>query len=169
MGILSQEVSKMRALVRWDPYREMIALHDAMDRLFEDAFVLTPRWGWAADTLAVDMYETDDALVVKAALPGVSEDDIDVQIRGDVLTIKAEAKAEEERNEFGWYIRERRYGAWQRSLRLPFEVKGKKAKAELENGILTITIPKAESVLETIKIKVQKALPKISLPKLGKK
>ena len=168
-AILGEEVSAMTDLVRWNPYREMLALHDSIDRLFADAFSPTPWSGsWGAGTLAVDMYETDKALVVKAALPGVSEDDIDVQVRGDVLTIKAESKAEEEEERFGWHIRERRYGVWQRTLRLPVEVKGGKAKAELENGILTITLPKSESVLDAIKIKVQKVLPKVSLPRLKK-
>ena len=154
-----------------------------MDRLFEEAFVparsmwfdwstwpaMTGAWRWG-DNLPVDMYETDDAVVVKAALPGVHEDDIDIEERDGVLTIKAESKAEDEHDEYGWHIRERRYGMWQRSLRLPTEVKADKAKAELSDGILTITLPKVRAGKPLVnKIKVNRILPKIRLPKIGKK
>ncbi len=173
----------MANIMRWDPYRDLITMREAMDRLFEEAFVPVrgslfdwPTWPTRAglwrwgDNLPVDMYETDDAIVVKAALPGVHEDDIDIEERDGILTIRAESKAEDERHEFGWHIRERRYGLWQRSVRLPTEVKADKAKAELSDGILTITLPKARTGKRLVnKIKVSRILPKIKLPKIGKR
>jgi HSP20 family protein len=160
-----------------------MTVREMMDRLFEEAFVPVRRslWDWPAwpfetdfwrwgDNLPVDMYETDDAIVVKAALPGVREEDIDIEERNGILTIRAESKAEDERHTFGWHIRERRYGLWQRSLRLPTEVKVNKAKAELCDGILTITLPKAHAGKPLVnKIKVSRILPKIRLPKIGKR
>ncbi len=173
----------MANLMRWDPYRELMTMREAIDRLFEEAFVPVrrdwfdwPAWPWATDfwrwgdNLPIDMYETDDAIVIKAALPGVHEDDIDIEERNGILTIRAESKAEDERHEYGWHIRERRYGMWQRSLRLPTEVKANKAKAELSDGILTITLPKAHAGKPLVnKIKVSRILPKIRLPKIGRK
>ncbi|RLC59009.1 MAG: Hsp20/alpha crystallin family protein [Chloroflexi bacterium] len=149
----------MTSLVRWEPFRDLISLREAMDRLFEESFV-RPRTGWlaplGAETLAVDMYETDDAIVVKTAIPGVKPEDVDVSIAGDTLTIKGETKAEEEVKEENYIRRERRYGSFCRSLTLPVPVVADDAEAEFENGILTLTLPKAEEVRpKTIKVKAK--------------
>ena len=87
----------MARLVRWEPFRDMMSLRDAMDRMFEESLIRPPTsFGpWAAGTLAVDMYETDDSIIVKAAVPGVSADDIQVSVAGDTLTIKAESTEED--------------------------------------------------------------------------
>lgn len=149
----------MAELVRWEPFRELISLREAMDRLFEESFVRP--FGWlattGAETLAIDMYETDNDIVVKAAIPGVKPEDIDVTISGDVLTIKGEVKEEKEVKEESYIRKERRYGTFCRSVTLPIEVDVDKAKAEYENGILTLTLPKAEAAKpKVIKVKARK-------------
>jgi HSP20 family protein len=126
-----------------------------MDRLFEESVV-----GWMAPLgdgkLAVDMYATDEEVVVKTAAPGVKPEDIDVNITGDVLIIRGETKAEEKVEEANCIRQERRYGAFSRSLALPSTVVADKATAEFENGVLTLTLPKAEEVRpKTIKVKAK--------------
>ena len=149
----------MADLIRWEPFRDLISLREAMDRLFEESFVW-PRAGWLAplgpETLAVDMYETDEDVVIKTSVPGVKPEDIDITITGDTLTIKGEVKAEEKVEKANYIRRERRYGAFSRSLTLPTSVVAEKAKAEFENGVLTLTLPKAEEVKpKTIKVKAK--------------
>jgi len=136
----------MSNLIRWEPAREMMTLREAMDRLFDDAFTrpLSLRDSWSVP--AIDMYQTDDEIVVKAALPGIKADEVQINITGEVLTLKGEMKHEEEKKEKAWHIHEQRWGAFERSVALPTEVTADKAKAEFENGILTITLPKAEEV-----------------------
>ncbi|RJP46827.1 MAG: Hsp20/alpha crystallin family protein [Anaerolineaceae bacterium] len=136
----------MSNLIRFEPMREMITLREAMDRLFNDAF--TPSagatGGWQVP--AVDLYQTDDEVVVKASLPGMKSDDVQISITGDMLSLKGEFKQEEEKKEKAYHLREQRYGAFERTFPLPTAVVPDKAKAEFENGILTITLPKAEEV-----------------------
>ena len=152
----------MSNLIRWEPAREMMSLRDAMDRLFDDAFTrpLSIRDNWSVP--AVDMYQTDDEIVVKAALPGIKADEVQINITGEVLTLKGEVKHEEEKTsspkgkEIAWHIREQRYGSFERSVVLPTDVVADKAKAEFENGILTITLPKADEVKpRTITVKAK--------------
>ena len=136
----------MSNLIRWEPAREMMSLRDAMDRLFDDAFTrpLSLKDAWSVP--AIDMFQTDDEIVVKAALPGIKADEVQINITGEVLTLKGEVKHEEEKKEKAWHIREQRYGSFERSVVLPTDVIADKAKADFENGILTITLPKAEEV-----------------------
>ena len=152
----------MSNLIRWEPAREMMSLRDAMDRLFDDAFTrpLFLRDNWSVP--AIDMYQTDDEIVVKAALPGIKADEVQINITGEVLTLKGEVKQEEEKTtspqekEKAWHIREQRYGSFERSVVLPNDVVADKAKAEFANGILTITLPKAEEVKpRTITVKAK--------------
>jgi HSP20 family protein len=139
----------MTNLVRWEPFRDLVSLREAMDRLFEESFV-RPQTDWLAPTeagaLAVDMYETDDAVVVKSAIPGIKPEDIDIIVAGDTLTIKGETKSEEEVKEENYVRREMRYGSFARTLAVPTSVVADKAEAEFENGVLTLTLPKAEEV-----------------------
>ena len=136
----------MSNLIRWEPAREMMTLREAMDHLFDDAFTrpLTLRDGWSAP--AIDMYQTDDEVVVKASLPGVKADEVQINITGEVLTLKGETRQVEEKKDKAWHMREQRWGAFERAIALPTEVVADKAKAEFENGILTIFLPKAEEV-----------------------
>ena len=135
----------------------MITLRDAMDRLFDDAFTRPLRLNdghWSVP--AVDMYQTDNEIVVKAAIPGVKTDEVQINVTGEVLTIKGEMKEKGEVTEKAYHLREQRWGMFERTLALPTEVIADKAKAEFENGILTITLPKAEEVRpKTINIKTK--------------
>ena len=149
----------MTNLVRWEPFRDLVSLREAMDRLFEESFV-RPRTTWLApigvEALAVDMYETDDAVVVKSAIPGIKPEDLEISVTGDTLTIKGETRAEEEVKEENYIRRECRYGSFCRSLAIPVSVVADEAEAEFENGVLTLTLPKAEEVKpRAIKVKAK--------------
>ncbi|MGB9777007.1 MAG: Hsp20/alpha crystallin family protein [Anaerolineae bacterium] len=144
-------------LMRWEPFRELVSLREAMNRLFEESFVRPwgafPRW----EGPAVDMYETDTAVVVKAAMPGVDPKDVEINVTGDTLTIRGEVKKEEEVKEEKYLRRERYYGSFCRSFLLPTQVVADDAEAVFENGVLTLTLPKAEEVKpKTIKVKAKK-------------
>lgn len=139
----------MTDLARWDPLRGSVSLRHAMDRLLQESFV-RPFGSWPfldgeEQTLALDLSETADKLVVEASLPGFDADDVDVSIVGNTLTIKGEKKQEEEKEEKGKYhLRERRYGAFQRTITLPVDVDADATEAVFENGELKLTMPKVE-------------------------
>ena len=152
----------MSNLIRWEPAREMMSLRDAMDRLFDDAFTrpLSLKDAWSVP--AIDMFQTDDEIVVKAALPGIKADEVQINVTGEVLTLKGEVRQDEEKTsslkgkEKAWHIRDERFGSFERSVALPTDVVADKAKAEFENGILTITLPKADEVKpRTITVKAK--------------
>ena len=148
----------MSNLTRWEPAREMMTLREAMDRLFDDAFTrpLSLRDGWSMANPAIDMYQTDNDVVVKASIPGIKSDEVQINIIGDILTLKGEVQQEEERNDRAWHIREHRFGSFERSVVLPTDVKSDQAEAVFENGILTVTLPKADEVKpRTINIKAK--------------
>jgi HSP20 family protein len=135
----------MSSLVRWDPFVRSDPLSNAMDRLFENA--LAPVWrrpGIPGVDAAMDMYETDDSIVVKVSAPGVKPEDVQVSVVGDTLTIRGEFKSEEKVENGQYLCRELARGQFVRSLTLPGVVQADNANAEFENGILTIAIPKAE-------------------------
>jgi len=147
----------MSNLTRWEPVREMMTLREAMDRLFDDAFTrpLSLRdGGWS--TPAIDMYQTGNDVVVKTALPGFKADDVQINVTGEVLTIRGEMKRDEEQKEKSWYVREHRWGSFERSISLPTDVVSEKAQADFDNGVLTITLPKAEELKpKTITVKAK--------------
>jgi HSP20 family protein len=116
-----------------------------MDRLFEDFLGRWPaRMGDGTAEPAVDVFDTPEAVVVKAQIPGVSKEHIQVDVTEDVLTLKGEMKEEETKEEKNYYRREFRYGAFARSIPLPATVKGDQATAQLKEGILEIRIPKSD-------------------------
>ena len=127
------------AIERWDPFREAISLREAMNSLLQESFV---RPGGPA-ALPLDVSETEDEYVVKASLPGVRPEDVQITVQGDTLTIRGETKAEEEKGE-RWHLRERRFGAFERSVTLSSPVHSDKAEARYDDGVLTLTLPKAE-------------------------
>ncbi len=145
----------MSNLIRWEPMRDIMSLREAMDRLFDDAF--TRPIGLIGTTLpAIDLYQTNDAVVVKAALPGFKPEDVQVSVTGDVLTLRGEYKQNEEQKNATYHLREQRYQSFERSVMLPTQVETEKAKADFENGILTIVLPKSEEVKpKTITIKTK--------------
>ncbi len=149
----------MSNLTRWEPVREMVTLRDAMDRLFDDAF--TRPWGLTdggrgMGMPAVDMYQTDDDVVVKMAVPGIKPEDVQISVTGDTLSIKGEMKEKSDNKQKAYHIREQRWGSFERTLALPTDVRADKAQAEFENGVLNITLPKAEDVKpKTITVKAK--------------
>ena len=146
----------MSNLIRWEPARDFMTLREAMDHLFDDAFTrpLSVRDGWSVP--AIDMFQTDDEVVVKASIPGFKADDVQISVTGDILTLRGEMKQEEEKKEKAWHIREQRWGSFERSVALPTDVVADKAKAEFENGILIVTLPKADEVKpKTITVKAK--------------
>ncbi len=146
----------MSNLIRWEPARDMMTLREAMDHLFDGAF--TRPFGMMNNTSipAIDMYQTDNDVVVKAALPGIKADEVQINVTGDILSIRGEIKRKDEVKDKAWHIREQRWGSFERSVILPTEVVSDKAKAEFEDGVLTITLPKAEEVRpKTITVKAK--------------
>lgn len=136
----------MSNLIHWEPAREMVTLCEAMDRLFDDAFTRPFGIATGLQVPAVDLYQTDDEVVLRANLPGMKAEDVQISITGEILTLKGELKEKEEKKEKAYHLREQRFGSFERTVGLPTQVVGDKAKAEFEDGILTITLPKAEEV-----------------------
>ena len=136
----------MSGIVRWEPFREITSLRDAMDRMFEEGFWRPPGpfGGWGEGTLALDMYETEDSVVVKTAIPGMKAEDLDVSVTGNTLTIRAETTEEEEIKRERYLRRERRHGSYARSVTLPNGLQADRTEADYTDGVLTLTVPKAE-------------------------
>ena len=135
------------ALTRWDPFAEMSAMRSVMDRLFDQSvgrFPALARNGeeLGSGTLGLDVYETGNEFVIKAAIPGVDPKDVEVSVDDDVLTIKGEFQQRDEVDEDGWHRRELRYGGFHRQLRLPPTVDAEKAQASFENGVMKLMLPK---------------------------
>lgn len=147
----------MSNLSIWEPAREMMTLREAMNRLFDDSFTRPVSGNGISSVIpAIDLYQTNDEVVVRAALPGLKADDVQISVTGEVLTLRGEFKAVNEKKEATWHVRENRFGAFERTIMLPTDVQTDKAKADFENGILTITLPKAEAVKpKTIAIKAK--------------
>ena len=134
------------AIERWDPFREAVSLSDAMNALFRESFIrpssLPAQSG--AGLLPLDVSESENEFVVKASLPGVKPEDVQITVHGDTLTIQGECRGEEEKKGERWHLRERRFGQFQRSLSLATPVDSDKAQATFEHGVLTLTMPKSE-------------------------
>ena len=138
-------------LTRWDPLFELRRAHHLMDRRWPRFFDLPAENGsdnrtdhrdWA---IPLDIVRNEDNVTLHATLPGVNPDDIDVTVDDGVLSIKAETKVDEERKDGDYVVRERRYGKFHRSMRLPENVDADHAETHYENGVLTIKLPVAES------------------------
>jgi HSP20 family protein len=135
------------ALVRWDPIRELDSLQGDMNRMFDRFFEGRTGSGEQQRWIpAMDLVETDDHLVLRADLPGMSEDDVDIEIKDGVLTVSGERKAEHEERREGYHRVERSFGRFSRSLTLPQGTETDKIEASFDNGVLEVRIPKpAES------------------------
>lgn len=135
------------AIERWDPFREMVSLRDAFNTLLQESFVRPDSLasGGSALVLPLDISETDDAFVVRASLPGVKPEEVQVTVHGDTLTIQAETQADEEKQGETWHLRERRHGTFRRTVTLSVPVDADRAEAEHDHGVLRLTLPKAES------------------------
>ena len=146
---------------RWDPFQEMLSLREAMNRLVEDSFLLPGRTlgstGQEAGQLAtrgtrqqiaapaVDIQEHDDAYILQIALPGVRQDDVRIETRGNQIIINGQVREEQERERGNYILRERRVGQFYRAFTLPSEVNADQAEATYANGILTLRLPKSET------------------------
>lgn len=136
----------MNTITRWEPFRGLSTLQEQMNRLFEDT-LFRGRSNESALTTwapAVDIYETENALVVKADLPDVNEKDLDIQVENNILTIRGERKFERDVKEDNYLRVERAYGSFSRSFSLGNTVNTEAIKAEYRDGVLTLTIPKRE-------------------------
>jgi HSP20 family protein len=135
----------MANLTRWNPYREMLTLRNAMDQLFDSAFV-GPDLAWQPETMgvAVDVIENADGYLVKASLPGIKPEELEVTYNNNILTIKGEVKEEKDVEDARYYMRERRFGSFSRSFTLPSNIQADAIQANYEQGVLTLTLPKAE-------------------------
>jgi HSP20 family protein len=136
----------MTTLTRWEPWRELPTLRRAFDRFFEEPFETRFMLPWRLDEFepAVDVVEDETAYTVKAAMPGVKPEEVEVTLQNNVLTLKGEAKADKEIKEENYHLRERRYGSFMRSLTLPAAVKAEQIEATHEDGVLTVRLPKME-------------------------
>lgn len=146
------------AIIRWDPFRDLITIREKMNRLFEEAFssrteekdLIGSTW-----TPSVDIYEDENSLVLTAEIPGIDEKDIEIKIEDSTLTLKGERKFEKEAKEENYHRIERAYGSFHRSFTLPNYIDQDKIEAEHESGVLKITMPK-KSELKPRSIKILK-------------
>ncbi|MEX2029432.1 MAG: Hsp20/alpha crystallin family protein [Anaerolineales bacterium] len=146
----------MSSLIRWEPFREAMSLRDWMDRALEESWPRPVAGINGISSPAVDLYQTDDEVMVVATLPGVKSEDLNISVTGDVLTIRGAVKGESSSKGANYHLRERSFGSFSRSLALPTAVLADKARAEFENGILTLTLPKADEVKpKTITVKAK--------------
>ncbi|RKY42885.1 MAG: Hsp20/alpha crystallin family protein [Candidatus Makaraimicrobium thalassicum] len=132
----------------WDPFRDLEAIQNEMNRMFDSSLV---RWGGRDSGLlegawspAIDVYDSKDNVMVKADVPGMKKDEIDVSVHGDTLIIKGEKKQEKETKEKDFVRTERFYGAFNRALRLPATIDAAKVSASYKNGVLELVLPKKE-------------------------
>jgi HSP20 family protein len=143
------------ALIQWEPRRELEpfrGLREEVDRLFESFFRGWPgRWSTQGTVSSegkfvpsVNLKENDKEFVLTAELPGLQKDELDVNITDDAVAIKGERKEEKEQKEKSYYFKESSHGTFQRVIPLPDKVEAEKAKAKLKDGVLTLTLPKAE-------------------------
>ena len=144
------------ALVKWEPSEGLATLQREMNRLLESYFGGSPwRFDESMSAPAVEVSDTKDTVVVKAQVPGVSKEQIQVTVSEGALTIKGETKAEEKQEEKNYLRREFHYGAFSRTVPLPASVQGEKATAQLKDGILEIRLPKsAEARVKAIPVSV---------------
>lgn len=132
------------ALIHWEPATSLATLRGEMDRLFDDFLGAPWRRGEGKSEPAIEVADTQEAVVVKMQVPGVKKEDIHVDVRDNALTLKGEMKEEEKKEEQSYYRQEFRYGAFSRTIPLPVAVQADKAAAQLKDGVLTVTVPKSE-------------------------
>jgi HSP20 family protein len=149
------------AIIRWDPFRDMSTLREKMNRLFEDAFtgraedkeIVSSSWA-----PAVDIYENENEIILSAEVPGIEEKDVEISLENNTLTLKGERKFEKETKEENYHRIERSYGSFYRSFTLPSTVNQEGVRAEHENGVLRVHLPKKPE-LQPRKVTIVKTNP----------
>jgi HSP20 family protein len=148
-------------IARWEPFRDLVTTQDRFNRIFNDALSQsfgkeeTASRAWMPP---VDIYETDDSLVLKAELPGINPEDVEIRVEDNTLYLKGERKFQKNVKEENLHRVERSYGMFSRSFVLPNSIDSDKVQAAYKDGILTLTMPKREEAKpKTIKINVSKA------------
>src|SRR3989454_5510387 len=168
MGAVIFWGSKMRTLTRWEPFRRATSLQDQINRVFKDVLERTGEesslTAWAP---AVDIYETEHELVLKADLPDIDPKDLDIRVENNILTIRGERKFEKNVNEENYLRVERSYGSFTRSFTLANTVNSEAIKADYQNGVLTLTIPKKEEAMPK-QIKVTVGTPAMAASAAGR-
>jgi len=140
----------------WDPFREIVRLRDEMDRLFGSTLLRRGDFGDFVFAPAVDVYTDKDAIKVKAELPGVKKEDIEVSVLDNVLTVRGSKKEDREIKEEDYHLSERAFGEFERRIELPVKVDAAKVEAKFKDGVLEITLPYHEEVKpKQIEVKVQ--------------
>ena len=130
---------------RWDPYREMMMMRNSMDRVVDRELALSPTsWKSFNWSVALDVVESEDEYLVKASLPGINPDDLEITFDDNRLTLKGEVKEENEVDETRYHLRERRYGSFTRSIKMPSGIKSDKIEANYDKGVLELHLPKVE-------------------------
>ena len=138
----------MRNLVKWNPWKEMSVLQNRMNSLFSEPFFRSGRedeeLSMGAWYPAVDMFDNDDKIVIKAELPGMKKNDFSIDVEDRVLTLSGQRNYDNEVKEENYYRRERAYGNFKRAFHLPADVDADNIKAEFKDGVLKVEIPKPE-------------------------
>jgi len=146
----------MTKIIKNDPFLDIVNVRDTMDRMLDNYFGRSPVTFEGYGVVDLDLYQTDNDVVIEASIPGIDPEDINISVAGEVLTIKGEVKQEKETKEADYHIKERRYGSFSRSITLPTQIVAEKGVADFKNGILKLTLPKAEDVKpKTITVKVK--------------
>jgi HSP20 family protein len=132
-------------LSRRDPFRDMFEMRRAMDRLMENPFSGSEDFLQTIGMdVPMDVSETDDAYMVKASLPGIKPEDIDITYSGNTLTVRGETQSDQEREGERYHVRERRFGSFSRTITLPTLINANSIDAKYQDGTLTLHLPKAE-------------------------
>ena len=135
-------------IVKWDPFRNVAALQDRINRIFDESFSRTTDLdddiSMSAWKPLVDIYETDESIILKAELPGIKKDDVSVEVKDNVITLKGVRTEEKEIKEKNYYRKERAFGTFSRAFNLQHRIQPDKIKARFKDGVLKIEIPKPE-------------------------
>jgi HSP20 family protein len=151
------------ALIRWQPFQEMETLRPQMDKMFDEIAGLNREMTTKTWSPAVELEDTNDNLILRAEVPGLEGKDLDIQVAREAVSIAGETRYENKSEERGYLRSEFRYGKFQRTIPLPTAIKNDQVQAEFKNGILILTMPKAEEAKKKV-VKINLADDKTALP-----
>ncbi|BAY09547.1 Hsp20/alpha crystallin family protein [Calothrix sp. NIES-2098] len=137
-------------LVRWQPFSEIETLRRQMDRMFEELGGVNAQVAQQNWTPAIELQDTNDSLILRAEIPGIEGKDLDVHVTREAVAIAGETRQESKTEQKGYFRSEFRYGKFQRIVSLPVPIRNDQVKAELKNGILTLTLPKVEEIKQKV-------------------